>query len=95
MTRHNIGFMAVDAIAGAGASWGREKNALTMRTDVAGHPAILAKPQTFMNDSGRAVLALMTFYKIPLEIKINVNKNESINFMFLFSLKIMIKKYKI
>ena len=67
VTRHNVGFMAVDAIVGAGALWKREKNALTTRTDVAGRAAILAKPQTFMNDSGHAVLALMTFYKIPLE----------------------------
>jgi PTH1 family peptidyl-tRNA hydrolase len=66
-TRHNAGFMAVDAIAGAGAMWKSEKNALTTRGDVAGHNAIFAKPQTYMNDSGRAVLALMTFYKIPLE----------------------------
>ena len=29
--------------------------------------AILAKPQTYMNNSGVAVLALMTFYKVPLE----------------------------
>ena len=67
LTRHNVGFMAVDAIAGAGATWKNEKNALTTRADVARRTAILAKPQTFMNDSGRAVLALMTFYKIPLE----------------------------
>ena len=67
LTRHNVGFMAVDAIAGAGATWKAEKNALTTRVDVAGHVVILAKPQTFMNGSGRAVLALMTFYKIPLE----------------------------
>ena len=67
VTRHNVGFMAVDAIAGAGALWKKEKNALTTRADVAGRAAILAKPQTFMNDSGRVVLALMTFYKIPLE----------------------------
>ena len=67
VTRHNVGFMAVDAIVGAGALWKKEKNALTTRADVAGRAAILAKPQTFMNDSGHAVLALMTFYKIPLE----------------------------
>ena len=67
VTRHNVGFMAVDAIVGAGALWKKEKNALTTRADVAGRAAILAKPQTFMNDSGRVVLALMTFYKIPLE----------------------------
>ncbi len=66
-TRHNVGFMAVDALAGDGALWKSEKNALTMRTEIDGVCVILAKPQTFMNNSGIAVLALMTFYKIPLE----------------------------
>lgn len=66
-TRHNVGFMAVDTLAGAGASWKNEKNALTARGEIDGHAVIFAKPQTFMNDSGRAVLALMTFYKLPLE----------------------------
>ncbi len=66
-TRHNVGFMAVDAIAGAGATWKSEKNALTYKSELDGHSVIFAKPQTYMNDSGRAVLALMTFYKIPLE----------------------------
>lgn len=67
MTRHNVGFMAVDALAGDGALWKSEKNALTTRAEIDGVRVILAKPQTFMNNSGIAVLALMTFYKIPLE----------------------------
>ena len=65
-TRHNVGFMAVDAMAGD-VTWKKEKDALTAKAEIAGHPVIFAKPQTFMNDSGRAVLALMTFYKLPLE----------------------------
>ena len=65
-TRHNVGFMAVDAMAGD-VTWKNEKNALTARGEIAGQSVIFVKPQTFMNDSGRAVLALMTFYKIPLE----------------------------
>lgn len=66
-TRHNVGFIALDKIVGSDADWRAEKNALTTRIDVDGHKFIFAKPQTFMNDSGRAVLALMTFYKVPLE----------------------------
>lgn len=66
-TRHNVGFMAVDALAGDDATWRSEKNALTTRVDVDGRRVILAKPQTYMNNSGVAVLALMTFYKVPLE----------------------------
>ena len=67
MTRHNVGFMAVDALAGAGATWKSEKNALVARTDINGRRVIFVKPQTFMNNSGVAVQALMTFYKIPIE----------------------------
>ncbi len=67
MTRHNVGFIALDWFAGDDCSWKSEKNALTTKGEMNGHSVILAKPQTYMNDSGRAVLALMTFYKIPLE----------------------------
>ena len=66
-TRHNVGFMAIDALAPEDASWKKEKNALTVHLDVDGTKIILAKPQTFMNNSGEAVGPLMAFYKIPLE----------------------------
>ncbi len=65
-TRHNVGFMAIDKLAERKAqniTWKKEKNALTTKID----NIIFAKPQTFMNLSGLAVQALMTFYKIPLE----------------------------
>ncbi len=67
MTRHNVGFMAVDMLAGDGVKWKSEKNALVARADVDGRRVIFAKPQTFMNNSGVAVQALMTYYNIPLE----------------------------
>ena len=67
MTRHNVGFMAVDAMAGNDVTWKSEKNALTARVEIDGKKVILVKPQTFMNNSGVAVLQLMTFYKVPLE----------------------------
>ena len=66
-TRHNVGFMAVDAIAGADVAWKKEKNALTYATNIDGRRVIFVKPQTYMNNSGVAVLGLMTFYKVPLE----------------------------
>ena len=66
-TRHNVGFMAVDYLAGENATWKREKNALTSRIESDGRKIILAKPQTYMNNSGDAVGPLMAFYKIPLE----------------------------
>ena len=66
-TRHNVGFMAIDALVPEDAVWKKEKNALTTRCEISGHKIIFAKPQTFMNSSGDAVLPLMTFYKIPTE----------------------------
>lgn len=66
-TRHNVGFMAVDTLAGDDIKWKKEKNALTYATDIDGHRIIFVKPQTYMNNSGTAVLALMTFYKTPIE----------------------------
>lgn len=67
LTRHNVGFMAVDMLAPTDSVWKKEKNALTTRVDINGRRIIFAKPQTFMNNSGESVLPLMTFYKIPLE----------------------------
>lgn len=66
-TRHNVGFMAVDSFAGADAMWKKEKNAMTCAMTIDGRRVIFVKPQTYMNNSGVAVLALMTFYKVPLE----------------------------
>lgn len=66
-TRHNVGFMAVSYLAGGDATWKSEKNAKTTAVNIDGRRVIFAMPQTFMNLSGNAVLALMTFYKIPIE----------------------------
>lgn len=66
-TRHNVGFMAIDAVAPDDSVWKKEKNALTTRFEKDGFKIILVKPQTFMNNSGDAVAPLMAFYKVPLE----------------------------
>lgn len=78
-TRHNVGFIAVDYLAGDDAVWKAEKNAMTARRDIDGRRVIFAKPQTFMNNSGIAVQALMTFYKIPLENIIVVHDDMDIS----------------
>jgi peptidyl-tRNA hydrolase, PTH1 family len=65
--RHNIGFMAVEAIArryGFPAPRSRFKGELAEGV-IAGERRLLLWPQTFMNASGEAVLAAMSFYKIP------------------------------
>ncbi len=66
-TRHNVGFMAIMQLVGADARWRTEHFARTFATDVDGRRVIFAMPQTYMNDSGRAVRAIMDFYKIPIE----------------------------
>jgi len=67
--RHNVGFMVIDALAEtAGIPLRRVSfQALVGKGTLAGNPVILAKPQTFMNNSGQSVAPLMRFYKIPLE----------------------------
>jgi PTH1 family peptidyl-tRNA hydrolase len=67
--RHNIGFMAVDAIArrhGFGAFRARFQGEIAEGT-VAGRPILLLEPMTYMNESGRSVGAAARFYKIPTE----------------------------
>ena len=56
-TPHNAGFLAIDRLAeqaGAVVS-NRRCRALTAATRIAGRETVLAKPETFMNLSGRAV----------------------------------------
>lgn len=67
-TRHNVGFMAVDRLNAeldsAGEKFKTEHNAAVVKGMLAGRRVILAKPQTFMNDSGSAVQTLLAFYKL-------------------------------
>lgn len=69
MTRHNTGFLCVDKLADdCGISISKLKNhALFGRGKINGHDCILIKPNTFMNESGRAVAPFASFYKIPPE----------------------------
>lgn len=66
-TRHNVGFIAVEYMAGENATWKHEHDALTCRADIDGHNVIFVRPMTRMNNSGIAVAALARFYKIPVE----------------------------
>lgn len=64
--RHNVGFMAVDAIAEAH-RFGPERKkfqGLLREGDLGAMNALTLKPQTFMNDSGQSVGAAMRFYKL-------------------------------
>ena len=64
-TRHNAGFMAIDQLLGR---LGHEKKFSTDKKFeseiVKLKNVILVRPQTFMNNSGRAVRKIMDYYKI-------------------------------
>jgi len=64
--RHNIGFMLLDRLASMmGVQFGRVRFQSLLATGrLAGAPVVLAKPQTYMNLSGRAVSQLARFFKI-------------------------------
>lgn len=66
-TRHNVGFMIVDALAIAyrlsPISTAKHK-ADVFKGEIEGKRTLLAKPLTYMNDSGVAVQALLNFYKL-------------------------------
>ncbi len=68
-TRHNAGFIGVDKLA--------EKHGVTIdrlkyksycaTVEIGDKRVLLMKPQTYMNNSGQAVVEAMNFYKIPPE----------------------------
>ena len=70
-TRHNLGFTVIDALAAAeGLKWKSESRfeSETARWDVRpGVTRLLVKPQTYMNDSGRALRLLLDFHKVPVD----------------------------
>ncbi len=64
--RHNIGFMAVQAIARRHdiAPWRRKFQGVAVEGNLAGERILLLLPGTFMNESGRAVQEAANFYKL-------------------------------
>ena len=70
-TRHNLGFIVIDAWARArGLVWKKQTSfdAETTRWDRApGQTYIVAKPLTYMNESGRSLQSMAAYYKIPVE----------------------------
>ncbi len=67
--RHNIGFMAVDAIVRRHrfSPWRRRFQGAACEGEIAGEKVLALLPETFMNDSGRAVAEAQRFYKIDLK----------------------------
>ena len=68
-TRHNAGFMVLDALAdklGADISE-RKHKALCGKAVIGGQKVILLKPQTYMNSSGESIRAAADYYKVAPE----------------------------
>ncbi|HLG15482.1 MAG TPA: aminoacyl-tRNA hydrolase [Blastocatellia bacterium] len=63
-TRHNLGFMLIDKLLkrAGGRRYRDEVNAKVAEVAMAGERVLLAKPQTFMNSSGGAVVFLLARY---------------------------------
>jgi peptidyl-tRNA hydrolase, PTH1 family len=66
--RHNVGFMAVDAIHRRHGfpPWRRRFQGELAEATLSGEKVLLLKPQTYMNESGRAVQAAAAFYKLQV-----------------------------
>jgi len=66
--RHNIGFMAVDAIARRHrfSPWRRRFQGAACEGEIEGQKVLALLPETYMNESGRAVAEAQRFYKIEL-----------------------------
>ena len=64
--RHNIGFMAVQAIARRHdiSPWRRRFQGVTVEGTIAGERILLLLPGTYMNESGRAVAEAANYYKL-------------------------------
>jgi len=63
--RHNVGYLVVDELARRhGGSWRSKFSGQLAEVRLDGHKVALLKPETYMNDSGRAVSAAARFYKV-------------------------------
>lgn len=69
LTRHNIGFLALDALLDKQGSPSLKASfsGLAARFDCAGFPCVALKPETFMNRSGISVQQAMAFHKVALQ----------------------------
>ncbi len=66
--RHNVGFMAIDAIARRHGfpPWRRRFHGAAAEGPIGGIRTVLLKPETYMNESGRAVAEATRFYKLDV-----------------------------
>lgn len=78
-TRHNAGWLFIDRLAGDAPFKAETKNqAAVLKTTLNGRRVLLAKPLTFMNNSGSAVALLLHFYKLTPNALIVVHDDKDI-----------------
>lgn len=69
-TRHNLGFIVLDQIClkyNGSFNYNKKLNSEIASVKFKSCSVILAKPQTYMNNSGHAAVAIMNYYKIHLD----------------------------
>jgi PTH1 family peptidyl-tRNA hydrolase len=73
--RHNVGFMAVEALAGESSGpWAADRHSRTCRLDIGGYPVLLVQPRMFMNRTGEAVqLLLSALHRTPQDLLLLVD----------------------
>lgn len=82
-TRHNLGFMVADLLAariGAAFKVHKRSGAEVVTGHLGGRAVVLAKPRTYMNESGRQVGPLAQFYSVPAGNVIVVHDELDIDF---------------
>lgn len=83
LTRHNIGFLFIDALVEAFAgsrSYKSEFKAETQKIKIGTEQIVVCKPQTFMNLSGESVQPLLKFYNLSLDDVLVVHDEVDIPF---------------
>ena len=80
--RHNVGFMVLDLLAErvGGRFKAHKGRADVVEGRLAGQPVVLAKPKSYMNESGGPVASVRGFFKAPLEQLVVVHDELDIPF---------------
>jgi peptidyl-tRNA hydrolase, PTH1 family len=81
--RHNIGFIVGDSfLRSMNLSASQKKfNSIVTTADVSGTETLILFPQTYMNNSGKAVREALAFYKVPVEKLIVVHDDIELSFL--------------
>jgi PTH1 family peptidyl-tRNA hydrolase len=80
--RHNVGAMVVDelAVRTSGSLRSHKAHASAAEVRIDGQRAIIARPSTYMNESGGPVAGLLSFYKVPVDNLVVIHDDLDIPF---------------